>query len=78
MSALSKSSISDKDAFRNGLKAADFSSTRGKFKFASNQHPIQDIYVREVIKEGDILTNKIISVGLKDRSNAYIDNCSLK
>ena len=78
LSGLSKSSISDKDAFRNGLKAADFSSTRGKFKFASNQHPIQDIYVREVIKEGDILTNKIISVGLKDRSNAYIDNCSLK
>ena len=77
ISALSKSSLSDKDAFRGALKNADFSSTRGKFKFASNQHPIQDIYVREVIKEGDILTNKIISVGLKDRSNAYVDDCKL-
>ena len=77
ISALSKSSISDKDAFRSALKTADFSSTRGKFKFARNQHPIQDIYVREVIKEGDVLTNKIISVGLKDRSNAYVDDCNL-
>jgi len=77
ISALSKSSISDKDAFRSSLKTADFSSTRGKFKFARNQHPIQDIYVREVIKEGDVLTNKIISVGLKDRSNAYVDDCNL-
>ena len=77
ISALSKSSLSDKDAFRGALKNADFSSTRGKFKFASNQHPIQDIYVREVIKEGDILTNKIISVVLKDRSNAYVDDCKL-
>ena len=77
ISALSKSSLSDKDAFRGALKNADFSSTRGKFKFASNQHPIQDIFVREVIKEGDVLTNKIISVGLKDRSNAYLDDCNL-
>ena len=77
LSALRNSSISDKDGFRNALKVADFSSTRGKFKFASNQHPIQDIYVREVIKEGDTLTNKIVSVGLQDHSNAYVDQCSM-
>ena len=77
ISALSISSISDKDVSRSALNTADFSSTTGKFKFARNQHPIQDIYVREVIKEGDVLTNKIISVGLKDRSNAYVDDCNL-
>ena len=48
------------------------------FKFDTNQHPIQDIYVREVIKEGKILTNKIISTGLKNRSNAYVKDCPLK
>ena len=34
---------------------------RGNFKFNTNHHPIQDIYVREVVKEGDVLTNKIVA-----------------
>ena len=42
-----------------------------------SHHPIQDIYVREVIKEGKVLTNKIISVGLKDHSNAYVSECKM-
>ena len=37
---------------------------RGDFAFGDNHHPIQDIYVREVIKEGDVFTNKIIATGL--------------
>ena len=61
----------------DAIRAADFESTRGDFKFSSNHHPIQDIYVREVIKEGDVLTNKIVSVGLKNHSNAYVDQCSM-
>jgi branched-chain amino acid transport system substrate-binding protein len=51
--------VSDADAFRAALKEADFASTRGDFEFNTNNHPIQDIYVREVIKEGDVITNKI-------------------
>ena len=31
----------------------------------------------EVIKEGEILTNKIVSVGLKDHSNAYVSECKM-
>ncbi|MDX1739569.1 MAG: ABC transporter substrate-binding protein, partial [Alphaproteobacteria bacterium] len=65
------------DDFRAALKAAKFDSVRGGFKFASNNHPIQDIYVREVVKEGDVLTNKIIGVGLKDHSNAYVNDCKM-
>ena len=42
-----------------------------------SHHPIQDIYVREVIKEGKTLTNKIVSVGLKDHSNAYVSECKM-
>ena len=40
------------EAFRDALRSADFDSTRGQFRFSSNHHPIQDIYVREVIKKG--------------------------
>ncbi len=78
ISALNAADVKDQDKFRSALKNANFESTRGSFKFDTNQHPIQDIYVREVIKEGKILTNKIISTGLKNRSNAYVKDCPLK
>ena len=77
ISAMKKANVKDTDSFRDAIRAADFESTRGDFKFSSNHHPIQDIYVREVIKEGDVLTNKIVSVGLKNHSNAYVDQCSM-
>ena len=53
LSALAKASVKDEDAFRAALKAAEFKSVRGKFKFNTNNHPIQNIYVREVVKDGD-------------------------
>ena len=77
LSAMAKADVSDADAFRAALKAAEFDSVRGDFSFAANNHPIQDIYVREVIKEGDVFTNKIIGTALEDHSNAYVDDCSM-
>ncbi len=77
ISAMGKASVSDADAFRAALEAADYSSTRGAFSFASNHHPVQDIYVREVIKEGDVFTNKIIGTALTNHANAYIDDCQM-
>ena len=77
LSALKKSPVSDKDAFRKALKAADFASPRGDFKFGNNNFPIQDIYVREVVKEGDVLTNKIISKAFEDHQDAYAKDCAL-
>ena len=77
ISAMGKASVSDADAFRAALEAADYSSTRGAFSFTSNHHPVQDIYVREVIKEGDVFTNKIIGTALTNHANAYIDDCQM-
>lgn len=77
ISAMGKADVADAAAFRDALKAADFASVRGKFSFASNNHPTQDIYVREVIKEGDVITNKIDSIAMEDRSNAYVDECKM-
>ena len=39
------------DAFRDALRRADFPSVRGKFRFGSNQHPVQDWYLLH-IEEG--------------------------
>ncbi|OSQ47666.1 ABC transporter substrate-binding protein [Thalassospira alkalitolerans] len=75
LSAMGKADVKDQDAFRDALRAADFNSVRGKFIFGANQHPIQDIYVREVIKEGDVLTNKIVGTALIDHADAYASEC---
>jgi branched-chain amino acid transport system substrate-binding protein len=70
--------LSDQAAFRDALREADFASTRGKFRFASNQHPIQDIYVREAYQDatGNI-TNRVIGVVLEDHQDAYVDECPM-
>ncbi|MEP4247565.1 ABC transporter substrate-binding protein [Tateyamaria sp.] len=77
ISALDKADPSDQDAFRDALRAADFASTRGDFAFGPNQHPIQTIYAREVVKEGDVYTNKIIGVALENHSDAYASQCKM-
>ncbi|MAS06265.1 MAG: ABC transporter substrate-binding protein [Ahrensia sp.] len=77
LSAMAKADVADADAFRAALEAADFDSVRGKFSFGPNHHPIQDIYVREVVKEGDVLTNKIIGTALTDHADAYAADCKM-
>ncbi|WP_431358171.1 ABC transporter substrate-binding protein [Thalassococcus arenae] len=77
ISALDKAAVTDADAFRAALKAADFASTRGDFAFGPNHHPIQDIYVREVVREGDVLTNKIVGIALENHADAYAAECKM-
>jgi len=69
--------VSNADGFRTALKKADFASVRGKFRFGPNNHPVQDIYVRQVVKEGDVLTNKIIATAFTDHADAYAAECKM-
>jgi branched-chain amino acid transport system substrate-binding protein len=77
LSAMAAADVNDADAFRGALEAANFDSVRGDFAFTTNHHPVQNIYVREVIKEGDVYTNKIIATGLTDHGNAYVSECDM-
>jgi len=77
ISAVEKADVSDKAAFRAALREADFDSTRGAFRFGPNQHPIQTIYAREVIREGDIFTNRVIGTALEDHADAYAAECEM-
>ncbi|MGB1111275.1 MAG: ABC transporter substrate-binding protein [Gammaproteobacteria bacterium] len=70
--------MSKKDAFRAALKAAKFDSVRGPFSFSSNHHPVQDIYVREVIAKGDGVTNKTVAKVFSGHGNAYEGDCKMK
>ena len=69
--------LGDQQAVLDALHKAEFDSVRGAFKFGPNNHPIQDIYVRQVVQEGDVLTNKILGVALSEHSDAYAKDCKL-
>jgi branched-chain amino acid transport system substrate-binding protein len=78
VSAAAKAGVDDADAFRAALKEADFESVRGDFEFGTNNHPIQDIYVREVVKNEDgALANKIIATAFEDHKDAYAAECKM-
>lgn len=68
----------DKTAFRQALKAADFQSIRGDFKFNNNQYPIQDIYMRQVQRGADgKLQNKLVGTTLKAHVDAFASQCKM-
>jgi branched-chain amino acid transport system substrate-binding protein len=74
-----KGNVADKPAFMAALKAADFKSVRGKFKFNNNGFPIQDMYVFEVAKDAKgRVSLKTVSAPLKDHQDAYHAQCTLK
>jgi len=74
-----KGRIEDKDALRNALRAAEFQSVRGHFKFNRNQFPIQNYYLQVVGKGPDgRLMQKTLATVLTDRGDAYVDQCKMK
>ena len=77
LSALAKTDASDQDAFRAALKEADFASVRGEFEFGNNHHPIQDIYLREVVAGDGKPTNKLVGIAIEDLQDAYAAECNM-
>ncbi|CAM5782255.1 MAG: ABC transporter substrate-binding protein [Burkholderiales bacterium] len=79
-SALRKTAGStDRAALTAALKAADFKSVRGNFKFGNNNYPIQDFYVYEVAKDAKGNANiKTVSKELSNYQDAYAKDCPLK
>jgi branched-chain amino acid transport system substrate-binding protein len=67
----------DLAALRAVVKKADFSSVRGNFSFGNNQHPIQDIYIREVIQTETGFTNKTIKKVFTNHVDAYAKECKM-
>ncbi|MFC4270449.1 ABC transporter substrate-binding protein [Sneathiella chungangensis] len=74
-----KGDLSNHDAVRDALKAAEFSSIRGDFKFGHNHIPIQDFYLRQVVKDSDgVYTTKIVSKVYEDHQDPYAAECEMK
>jgi branched-chain amino acid transport system substrate-binding protein len=70
--------LNNSDAFRQALLKADLVSVRGAFRFARNQHPIQDLYALRAIKDvGGALDIKTVGKVLSGHTDAYGAACNL-
>lgn len=76
LSAASKADVKDSEAFAAAMMEADIESPRGDFSFNTNRHPIQDIYMMEVVKDGDVLTNATVEKVFDDHGDAYAEQCT--
>ena len=66
------------DAFRAALRKADFPTVRGKFKFAPNQHPVQDWYMLHVEDDGTgKLVYKNVKVIAPDHVDPHVSECQM-
>ncbi len=69
--------IEDKESLRAAFRKADFRSVRGAFKYNTNHFPIQNFYLRQVVKEGADL--KLVSRGLvfSEHADVYAKDCKM-
>jgi branched-chain amino acid transport system substrate-binding protein len=80
-SALTKTGgkLDNREALRTAIKAADFKSVAGPFRFNTNQFPIRNYYRAEVGKDATgqaALVNK--GVLLKDHADRLYTQCAMK
>jgi branched-chain amino acid transport system substrate-binding protein len=74
-----KGKIEDKEALRAALRAADFKSVRGEFKFGPNQFPVQNYYLQLVGRGNDgRLVHKTVGTVLQSRADAYVQDCKMR
>ena len=69
-----------RDALRDALAQLKiFDSIRGNITFGSNHFPIQTYYLLQVVKTADgAITNVTQDAVLKDRGDAYAEQCTMK
>lgn len=73
-----KGNVADKRAFMAAMKAADFASVRGSFRFNHNNFPIHDMHIMETVRdEAGRFTLKTIATPLKGTVDAYHPQCPL-
>ena len=71
--------VSDRDKLRAAMKTGDFPSVRGTFKFNNNHFPVQNIYLREAMKnDAGEFVNQTKSVILSAHGDAYAKECKMK
>ena len=70
--------LSEKDAVRAAIKAADFTSLRGDFAFNNNHYPVQDFHMLQVVKrdDGKFHTSFVQTIA-EDYSDSFHKDCGM-
>lgn len=68
----------DKATFRKALEGVVLETTRGTFRFNRNHFPIQDYYIRRVVRLDDgTVTNRLVEKIFNDHEDAYVGACPM-
>ena len=74
--AIAKSISKDTAKMRAVLAAGNIPTTRGNLKMNTNQFPIQNIYLREAVKDADgVVTTKVTGTVFTDHADSYASQC---
>jgi len=70
--------LEDADALRAAMQSADYDSVRGDYRYGRNHMPVQNFYLREVVKDanGD-WTTRVVSTVFEDHQDSYVGECGL-
>jgi branched-chain amino acid transport system substrate-binding protein len=75
-----KGNLKDTDALIKAMRKADFNSTRGKFAFGHNNHPIENFYLLKAVAgpAGSDPVMEIQKTVFTNHKDAYGQDCKLK
>jgi branched-chain amino acid transport system substrate-binding protein len=76
--AISEAGSTDTEAMRAVLAKGNIPTTRGPLKMNTNQFPVQNFYLREVVKDSDgVHTLRVIDTVLEDHGDSYAGDCKI-
>ena len=74
--AVGKAGSTDAAAMRAVLAKGGIPTTRGPLAMNTNQFPIQNVYLREVVLDNDgVATTKVIGTVFENHKDAYAEEC---
>jgi branched-chain amino acid transport system substrate-binding protein len=70
--------LGNRAGMRDAMMAADYASVRGPYKYGNNHFPIQNFYLRQVVKDADgNYTTKIVSTVYENHQDSYAKDCKM-
>jgi branched-chain amino acid transport system substrate-binding protein len=70
--------LGNRASVRDALAAANYNSVRGPYKYGNNHFPIQNFYLREVVKDAEgNYTTKIVSTVYENHQDSYAKECKM-
>ena len=73
-----KGDLSNKKGMVAAMRKADFRSTRGRFAYNVNHHPIQNFYLLKSVKSGNEIEMQIQKTIFENHKDAYHHECPMK